>query len=221
MTYSPPCFPQIKIQCFGASVLQCFSASVLFSCRFWTAYSVRPTFVKSTTELSLLLYARIRPVWSVIISRTHRQTDTQWVSKGVDNFFSWRFHDLKWIAHGHIICGTMVYSFQVMRATGKKVIEKLNKNFEILKKWKTHFCQKTDLIVLIVPSRQNNSWWDRVGGPVSVEKSQKSLKTAEIQKKWKISVLSEFSTFSTFFNWFRLYYSLPPTIDFVIWCYSH
>ena len=44
-------------------------------------------------------------------------------------------------------------------------------------------CQITDLLVVVVPSCQNNSWWDRVGGPESVEKSRKSRKTAENQKK--------------------------------------
>ena len=46
-----------------------------------------------------------------------------------------------------------------------------------------HFCQKTNLIVVVVQRCQNNSWWDRVGGPESVEKNQKSKKTAENRKK--------------------------------------
>ena len=36
---------------------------------------------------------------------------------------SWRFHELKLIAHWHIMGRYMVYSFQLMGATGKKVIE--------------------------------------------------------------------------------------------------
>jgi hypothetical protein len=90
--------------------------------------------------------------------------------------------------------GYMVYSFQAMKVTGKKVIDPRHKKSEILKKSKTHFCQKTNLIVVVVQRCQNNSWWDRVGGPESVEKSRKSRKMAENQKKLQILVLSEFST---------------------------
>ena len=53
----------------------------------------------------------------------------------------------------------MVYSLQVMRVAGKKVTDPRDKKSEILKKWKTHFRQKTHLIVVVVESCQNNSWW--------------------------------------------------------------
>jgi hypothetical protein len=79
--------------------------------------------------------------------------------------------------------GYMVYSFQVMRPTGKKVIDWRDKKTEILKKLKMDFCKMTNLIVVVVPRCQNSSWWDRVGGPESVAKSQKSRKTGENQKK--------------------------------------
>jgi hypothetical protein len=39
------------------------------------------------------------------------------------------------------------------------------------------------LIVAVAPLHENNSWWERVVRPESVEKSGKSLKLAENQKK--------------------------------------
>ena len=77
----------------------------------------------------------------------------------------------------------MVYSFLVMRVSGKKVIDLRHKKTEILKKLKMDFCKMTNLIVVVVPWCQNSSWWDRVGGPESVEQNQKSRKTAENRKK--------------------------------------
>jgi hypothetical protein len=45
------------------------------------------------------------------------------------------------------------------------------------------FCKNHRRFWTFKPGYQNNSWWDRVGGPESVEKSQKSFQLAENQKK--------------------------------------
>ena len=68
------------------------------------------------------------------------------------------------------------------------------------------------LIVAVAPDHGNNSWWEWVVGPESVEKSWKSWQLAENRNFSFFSVLGRFSTFSTFVNGFRSAYSFPPTI---------
>ena len=77
------------------------------------------------------------------------------------------------------------------------------------------------LIVAVAPDHGNNSWWEWVVGPESVEKSWKSWQLAENRNFSFFSVLGRFSTFSTFFNWFRSAYSFPPTIVLTTLHYDH
>ncbi len=65
-----------------------------------------------------------------------------WLVALINNFFSWRCHDLKLNQHGLMIGEPMLIKFQVMRATGKKVIDQCHKNFEILKNLKCIFVKR-------------------------------------------------------------------------------
>ena len=108
-----------------------------------------------------------------------------WLVPLVKNFFSWRCPDPKINRHGLTYHEHMPIDFQVMRVTGKKVIDPRHKKSEIMKKWKTGFCKMAGLIVVLVPSCQNNSWWEWVGGPESVGKSRKVEKRPRTEKNDK------------------------------------
>ena len=77
------------------------------------------------------------------------------------------------------------------------------------------------LIVAVAPDHENNSWWEWVVDPESVEKSWKSWQLAENRNFSFFLVLGRFSTFSTFLNWFRSAYSFPPTIVLTTSHYDH
>ena len=77
----------------------------------------------------------------------------------INNFFSWRCHDPPLNQHGLMIREPTLIQWRVMTPSGKKAIDLRDKKGEILEKWKTHFRQKTHLIVVVVESCQNNSWW--------------------------------------------------------------